>query len=79
MLVLSGGAAVQNLVLALWAQGLASSVIGSTMADVERIRGALGFGDEWLPLATVACGPMPGDPDADPRPPIDLADVAEWR
>jgi coenzyme F420-0:L-glutamate ligase/coenzyme F420-1:gamma-L-glutamate ligase len=79
MLVLSGGAAVQNLLLALSAQGLASSFVGSTMFDVEETRVALGVGDGWLPLGTVACGPMPGRPVADPRPPIDPADVAEWR
>ena len=79
MLVLSGGAAVQNLVLALSAQGLASSFVGSTMSDVEEIRVALAFGEGWLPLGTVACGPMPDHPVADPRPPIDPTDVAEWR
>ena len=79
MLVLSGGAAVQNLVLALSAQGLASSFIGCTMSDVEEIRVALGYGDGWLPLGAVACGPMPRHPVADPRPPIEPADVAEWR
>ena len=79
MLVLWGGAAVQNLVLALSAQGLVSSFIGCTMSEVEEIRVALGFGDGWLPLGAVACGPMPRHPVPDPRPPIEPADVAEWR
>lgn len=79
MLVLSGGAAVQNLLLALSAQGLASSFIGSTTFADEETRATLGVDDGWLPLGIVACGPVPGDPAGDPRPPVDVAGVAEWR
>ena len=70
MFLLSGGAAIQNLLLALHAQGVASCWVSSTLFCKEETRDALGLDDEWIPLGSVAAGPMPaGVPP--PRPPLD--------
>ena len=76
MFLLSGGAAIQTLLLALSAQGVASCWISSSIFCREEAREVLGVGDEWIALGTVACGPPPlGRPS--PRPPIDLDDVLD--
>ncbi|HEX7248551.1 MAG TPA: nitroreductase family protein, partial [Actinomycetota bacterium] len=72
MFLLSGGAAIQNLLLGLSAQGLASAWISSSIFCREEARDALGMGEEWLALGTVACGPMPEGEARRPRPAIDL-------
>jgi coenzyme F420-0:L-glutamate ligase / coenzyme F420-1:gamma-L-glutamate ligase len=72
MFLLSGGAAIQNLLLALHAQGYASCWISSTLFCQQESRGALGMGEEWSALGTVAAGPMPAGA-APPRPPLDLS------
>jgi coenzyme F420-0:L-glutamate ligase/coenzyme F420-1:gamma-L-glutamate ligase len=72
MFLLSGGAAIQNLLLALHAQGLASAWISSTLFCQEETRAALGVGDAWHALGTVAVGPPPeGEPP--PRPALDVS------
>jgi coenzyme F420-0:L-glutamate ligase / coenzyme F420-1:gamma-L-glutamate ligase len=73
MFLLSGGAAIQNLLLALHAQGYASCWISSTLFCKEETRAALGLPDEWIPLGTIAAGPMPPG-RAPPRPPLPLED-----
>jgi coenzyme F420-0:L-glutamate ligase / coenzyme F420-1:gamma-L-glutamate ligase len=73
-LLLSGGAAVQNLLLALHAQGLASCWVWSTISRQEGTRAVLGMSEAWHALGTVAVGPMPED-ESVARPPIDLSDV----
>ena len=73
MYVLSAGAAIQNLLLALHAQGLASAWTASTLMCPEETRGALGIPDGWMPMGAVAVGPMPAGAPV-PRPPIDLAE-----
>jgi dehydro coenzyme F420 reductase / coenzyme F420-0:L-glutamate ligase / coenzyme F420-1:gamma-L-glutamate ligase len=73
MFVLSAGAAIQNLLLALRAQGLASSWISSTLFCREETRTALGLDGEWLPMGIVAVGRPPGD-DPPPRPVLDVGD-----
>jgi coenzyme F420-0:L-glutamate ligase/coenzyme F420-1:gamma-L-glutamate ligase len=55
--VLSAGAAIQTLLLALSAQGLASRWVGPSIASSDAARAAFGLDDEWLALGTVACGP----------------------
>jgi coenzyme F420-0:L-glutamate ligase/coenzyme F420-1:gamma-L-glutamate ligase len=71
MFLLSGGAAIQSLLLALHAQGVASCWISSSLFCQEEAREALGVGSEWFALGTVAAGPMPeGAPQ--PRPPLEL-------
>jgi coenzyme F420-0:L-glutamate ligase/coenzyme F420-1:gamma-L-glutamate ligase len=73
MFLLSGGAAIQNLLLALHAQGVASCWMSSTLFCKEETRDALGLEDEWIPLGSVAAGPMPeGAPPG--RPPLPLQD-----
>ena len=77
MFLLSGGAAIQTLLLALHAQGLASCWISSTLFCQEDTRDALGVDDGWFPLGVVACGRMPEGATSGPRPPIDLADFLD--
>jgi coenzyme F420-0:L-glutamate ligase/coenzyme F420-1:gamma-L-glutamate ligase len=73
MFLLSGGAAIQNLLLGLHAQGVASCWISSTLFCQEETRAVLRMDDTWFALGTVACGPMPEGGAVRPRPPIDLA------
>ena len=73
MFLLSGGAAIQNLLLALSAQGFASCWISSTLFCQEESRAALGMSEEWFALGTVAGGPMPAGVGS-PRPPLDLSE-----
>ncbi len=72
MFLLSGGAAIQNLLLALHAQGYASCWISSTLFCQQESRVALGMDDQWFALGTVAAGPMPSG-TAPPRPSLDLS------
>ena len=77
MFLLSGGAAIQNLLLALHAQGVASCWVSSTLFCQEETREALGLDDEWIPLGSVAAGPMPeGSPEE--RPPLEVQDHARF-
>jgi coenzyme F420-0:L-glutamate ligase / coenzyme F420-1:gamma-L-glutamate ligase len=78
MFLLSGGAAIQTLLLALHAQGLASCWISSTLFCQEETRATLGMHDGWFALGIVACGRMPQEGAPRPRPPIDLTDLADF-
>jgi coenzyme F420-0:L-glutamate ligase/coenzyme F420-1:gamma-L-glutamate ligase len=78
MFLLSGGAVIQNLLLALHAQAIASCWISSTLFCQEETRAVLGLDDEWYALGTVACGPMPKGGASRPRPPLDLAEQLRW-
>jgi coenzyme F420-0:L-glutamate ligase/coenzyme F420-1:gamma-L-glutamate ligase len=70
MFLLSGGAAIQNLLVALHAQRVASCWVSSTLFCKEETREALGLDEEWIPLGSVAAGPPPeGEPP--PRPAFD--------
>ncbi len=67
-LLLWGGAAIQSLLLALHAQGLASNWTPSTVFHPNETREALGLGQEWIPLGSVAVGPAPAEgPTGRPR------------
>ena len=79
MFMLSGGAAIQTLLLALSAQGLASCWISSSIFCREEARDALGMDEAWLALGTVACGPMPEGEAPKPRPRIDLDRFVDQR
>jgi coenzyme F420-0:L-glutamate ligase/coenzyme F420-1:gamma-L-glutamate ligase len=72
MFLLSGGAAIQNLLLAYHAQGYGSCWISSTLFCQEETRAALGVADGWFALGTVAAGKAAGAA-ASPRPPLDLS------
>jgi coenzyme F420-0:L-glutamate ligase / coenzyme F420-1:gamma-L-glutamate ligase len=77
MFLLSGGAAIQNLMLGLHAQGLASCWVSSTLFCKEETREALDLPDEWIPLGSIAIGrPPPGSPPD--RPALDVADFAQF-
>lgn len=78
MFLLSGGAAIQTLLLALHAQHVASCWISSTLFCQEETRAALGTDEGWYALGTVACGPMPEGGASRPRPPFKLDDVLRW-
>lgn len=68
MFLLATGAAVQNFMLALHAQGLASCWISSTLFCKEESAEALGLAPEWLAMGGVACGPVSaGEPPPRPR------------
>jgi len=73
MFLLSAGAAIQNLLLALHAQSVASCWISSTLFCQEETRAVLGMNDAWFALGIVAAGPMPAGA-APPRPPLDLSE-----
>ncbi len=73
MFLLSGGAAIENLLLALEAGALASSWISSSLFCRAEARAALDLEEEWLPLGTVAVGPPPGTAPR-PRPPRPLGE-----
>jgi coenzyme F420-0:L-glutamate ligase/coenzyme F420-1:gamma-L-glutamate ligase len=79
MFLLSGGAAIQNLLLALHARGLASCWISSTLFCQDETRAVLDADDDWYALGTVACGPMPEAGATRPRPPLDLAELIDIR
>jgi dehydro coenzyme F420 reductase / coenzyme F420-0:L-glutamate ligase / coenzyme F420-1:gamma-L-glutamate ligase len=72
MFLLAGGAAIQNLMLALHAQWLASCWVSSTLFCKEETRRALELDEEWIPLGSVAVGPPPPGGEIPPRPPIDV-------
>ena len=77
MFVLATGAAVQNFMLALHAQGVASSWISSTLFCGPEAAEALGLEEEWLPMGAVAIGPPPpgGVPE---RPPTGAGANLRW-
>jgi coenzyme F420-0:L-glutamate ligase / coenzyme F420-1:gamma-L-glutamate ligase len=77
MFLLSAGASIQNLLLALHAQGLASAWVSSTLFCQEETRAALGVDEKWLALGTVAVGRMP-EGAASPRPPLDISQHLGW-
>jgi len=78
MFLLSGGAAIQNLMLALHARALASCWVSSTLFCKEETLGALGLDEGWIPLGTVAVGMPPADRPA-PRPTFDPARFLDER
>jgi dehydro coenzyme F420 reductase / coenzyme F420-0:L-glutamate ligase / coenzyme F420-1:gamma-L-glutamate ligase len=72
--LLSAGAAIQNLLLALHAQGVGSCWVASSLFAPDVTRAALGMDDAWFAMGTVAAGPMVAGAAAPPRPPLDLSD-----
>jgi coenzyme F420-0:L-glutamate ligase/coenzyme F420-1:gamma-L-glutamate ligase len=78
MFLLAGGAAIQNLLLALHARLMASCWISSTLFCQEETRAVLGMDDEWHALGTVACGPMPEGGASRPRPRLDIDAFLRW-
>jgi coenzyme F420-0:L-glutamate ligase / coenzyme F420-1:gamma-L-glutamate ligase len=69
MFLLATGAGVQNFMVALTAQGYGSAWVSSSLFCKDEAREAVDLDPRWLPMGTVAVGPLPGEPP--PRPPVD--------
>ncbi|HEX5902297.1 MAG TPA: coenzyme F420-0:L-glutamate ligase, partial [Actinomycetota bacterium] len=54
--LLSAGASIQNLLLALDAQGIGSCWVASSLFAQDATRAALGMGEAWFAMGTVAAG-----------------------
>jgi coenzyme F420-0:L-glutamate ligase/coenzyme F420-1:gamma-L-glutamate ligase len=78
MFVLATGAAVQNFMLALHAQGFASAWVSASLFCPDEAAAAVGLSPEWLAMGTIAAGPSPGGTPP-PRPPVDPGDHLRLR
>ena len=78
-ILMSAGAAIQSLLLALHAQGLASCWTATAIFRQDQTRAALSMPKAWFPLGVVAVGRMPEGGASGPRPPVDLDTFLIWQ
>jgi dehydro coenzyme F420 reductase / coenzyme F420-0:L-glutamate ligase / coenzyme F420-1:gamma-L-glutamate ligase len=78
-ILLSAGAAIRTLVVALHAQRMGWSWDPRGPFDAEGARAALALGEGWRPLGIVAVGPSAEGGASPPRPPAVPTDALDWR
>ena len=77
-ILLSAGAAIRGLAVALHAQGVGWFWDPSRPFDADATRTALALGEDWRPVGIVAVGRMAESGASRPRPP-DPTDALDWR
>ncbi len=77
MFLVSGGAAVQNLLVSLSARGLGSCWVSSALFCPDTVRQVLDLPAQWQPLGTIGIGYPAAEPG--PRPDADAADFTVRR
>jgi len=78
-ILLSVGAAIRGLTVALHSQRVGWSWDPNMPFDADGARAALALGEDWRPLGIVAVGRMPEGGASRPRPSVDPAAVLDWR
>ncbi len=78
-ILLSAGAAIRTLVVALHTHRIGWSWDPRRPFDAEGARAALAIGEGWRPLGMVAVGPMPEGGASRPRPPAVPTHALDWR
>lgn len=72
MFIVAGGAAIQNFMISVAANGGGTAWIGSTLFCADTVRASLGYDDTLIPLGAIAVG-MPLHP-SQPRDPSDASE-----